>query len=118
MGSDSVTLVLINLDKTDWPNATLEIVAADSEAAIEALPASVSATRWLLTGPQGTDSSLVSLNGRLLALDSAGKIPSLHGREELFTTSTNRDKLVIPRIPAESVQFIVLDSIGSLVGCG
>jgi|EP01043_Picozoa_sp_COSAG02_P043592 hypothetical protein len=112
----SVTLVLINLDKTDWPNATLEVAAADSGAAVGSLPSSVAATRWLLTGPQGTNSSLVSLNGKLLALDSELNLPELPGSNELFH-SLEDGRLTIPRIPAESIQFIILEGIGSALGC-
>eukprot|EP01043_Picozoa_sp_COSAG02_P037875 COSAG02_NODE_2877_length_7842_cov_3.566060_1_plen_333_part_00 len=114
--NNSVTLVLINLGKTDWPNATLEVAAADSGAAVGSLPKSVNATRWLLTGPQGTNSSLVSLNGKLLTLDSEHNLPRLPGSNEEFHSVGGR--LTIPWIPAESVQFIILGGIGSELGCG
>lgn len=115
MSSDSVTLVLINLDKTDWPNATLEIVATDSETSMGSMPKDVPTMRWLFTGPQGTNSSLVSLNGELLVLSNDSKIPALPGQQEVLHSLSSR--LVIPRVPAESVQFVVLEGIGSLAGC-
>jgi hypothetical protein len=115
MGATSVTLVLINLDKTDWPNVTVKVGQAGSEALTRLLPMSVPAMRWLLTGPRGTNSSFVSLNGKILALDADSHIPPLPASKELFTSSSNT--LLIPHVPAESVQFIVLDGLGSLVGC-
>ena len=122
-GSGSVTLVLINLGKENWPNAALKvdfaasaIVANDGgKSGAGTLPSTVAATRWLLTGPAGTNSSLVSLNGKLLALGNDRKLPPLAGSNETFTTVDGR--LEIPRIPPESVQFIVLEGVGSLVGC-
>ena len=113
--ANSVTLVLINLDKTDWPNATMQVGNADSGAAVLALPNSVNATRWLLTGPQGTNNSLVSLNGKLLSLERGRNLPRLPGSHEIFHSLGGR--LTIPRIPAESIHFIVLEGIGGALGC-
>ena len=114
-----VTLVLINLDKHDWPSAALELVTADGGGGpSDTLPSTVPASRWLLTGPEGTNSSLVSLNGKVLALDAGGRklqLPLLAGSQETFTTVGGR--LVIPRVPPESVQFIVLEGLGSQAGC-
>lgn len=110
---NSVTLVLINLDKTDWQNATLEIEADNTGVLLP--PTSVAATRWLLTGPYGTNSSVVSLNGKILALNHDLTIPPLPGSNEVFSSSNGR--LSIPLIPSESIQFIVLEGIGSVAGC-
>ena len=153
-GGGGVTLVVINLNKQDWDNATLTIAgrpAEDLDRDLDlAFPSVVAGTRWLLTGPEGTNSSLVSLNGENVlemvhnrnASDVNAShtlsLPPLAGRNETFhvmniVTETeteteaahgpngngdgNRRGLVIPTIPAESVQFIVLHGLGDLLGC-
>lgn len=105
---DGATLVLINLSEQAWPSATL--VFAEPVT----LPGTVSATIWVLTGPAGTNSSLVSLNGHVLALEK-NQLPLLAGENKTLLVSANR--VTLPEIPPESIQFVTLHEVGRLVGC-
>ena len=103
-----MTLVLINLDEQAWPSAKLVIAEPVT------LPGTVSATSWVLTGPSGTNSSLVSLNGHVLALEK-NRLPLLAGENKTLLVSANR--VTLPEIPPESIQFVTLHEVGRLVGC-
>jgi heparanase 1 len=105
---DGVTLVLINLGEQAWPSATLVLAEPVT------LPGTVSATIWVLTGPAGTNSSLVSLNGHVLALEK-NQLPLLAGENKTLLVSANR--VTLPEIPPESIQFVTLHEVGRLVGC-
>lgn len=152
-GAD-VTVVLINLANASRPSAQLVVAG-------KLLPASVAATRYSFTGPSGTNSSVVALNGRILgatlahcgslrlilahsgsfwlilapfcpslshfapfllicgsALDEKQRLPAMDGVEETLSVDATTGRLVLQMVPAESVQFIVLQGVGAALGCG
>ena len=91
-----------------WPSA--ELVIAEPVT----LPSTVSATSWVLTCPSGTNSSLVSLSGHVLALEK-DQLPLLAGESKTLLVSGNQ--VTLPEIPPESIQFVTLHEVGRLVGC-
>jgi heparanase 1 len=105
------TVVLINLANTSWPNAELAIAGKSQ-------PAAVSAMRYTFTGPSGTNSSVVALNGGILSLDESQRLPTLDAVKETLHFDATTERLALPMVPAESVQFIVLQGVGAALGCG
>eukprot|EP00041_Stephanoeca_diplocostata_P007397 m.105224 g.105224 ORF g.105224 m.105224 type:complete len:597 (-) comp16856_c0_seq3:464-2254(-) len=116
-GND-VTVVVLNLDIRERPDVLLRVDdGTEGTAPGLALPAVVNATYYALTGPQGTNATAVSLNGRPLELDPEGKLPELSGKSGQARGDGNTLSLLQAPLPAASVHFVVLHGLGPLLHC-
>ena len=105
-GSSAVTVLLMNLMSSGTANVTLTGLAGCDGSGCPR-------TEYRLTGPRGTDSSLVALNGRPLQLDSGtGLLPPMPGRAVATAGSSN----VVQLAPA-SIAFLVVPGAGAGAGC-
>ena len=127
-----LTVLLINLDSHAQSSIAIELpmsLTADGRdtASSESL---VQAEAWVLSGPGGTNSSRVALNGvELKLMETAGatvagrqgiqKLPTLNGKAIELKQSRSGDsmRLSLPPMAPATIAFIELAGVGTAVGC-
>ena len=131
-GAGSLTLLLMNLKNTtvaasdagSGSNTKANVVDNDDDddnntmhitidGVVGCTPSSCPHSRFTLSGPQGTNSTQVALNGQLLELDAqTGRLPSMPFAPERVNATSN----VVAVAPA-TIVFLVFDGAGTAVGC-
>eukprot|EP01047_Picozoa_sp_COSAG01_P021502 COSAG01_NODE_1249_length_11069_cov_22.388332_4_plen_249_part_00 len=111
-----VTVLLINLDPTTHRVVTLEGVTISQQERPSSGGSSMMMQEWHLTGPNGTASTQMALNGQLLvARVGAGgteyELPSLAGRNT--SLPSNAQPVVVDMAPA-SIAFVQLPASTSV----
>ena len=102
-----LTVILLNLASSSTPTTSVTLSGIEGCG-----PKSCARTEWLLSGPHGTNSTSVALNGVLLALDASGKVPEMPGNQVAAANSNN----VFP-LPAATVAFLRFSGAGRGLGC-
>ena len=127
-----LTLLLINLDSRAQPSITvvLPMTLSSDEHEMPSSVVPVQAKVWMLSGPAGTNSSRVALNGVELALVGAagakdvgardnGKLPNMDGKAIDLKQSRVGDSLhlSLPPLAGATIAFIEVSGVGAAVGC-
>lgn len=116
--NNDVTIVILNLDIREHPDVLLRATDATREVSPGlTLPLVVNTTHYALTCPQGTNSTVVSLNGQPLELDPEGKLPALDGVRGQARGDGSTLALLDAPLPPASVHFLVLHGLSSLFQC-
>lgn len=106
-GSGDLTILLLNLASNQTKATTVTI------SGVQGCDASnCSRTEWRLSGPNGTDSPTIALNGVELSLE-AGRVPALSGKQVLPPYATTQVQL-----PGSTVAFLRFEGAGRVLGCG
>lgn len=103
------TLLLLNLDPSVNPDGTTTL-ARNVTLNVGGVPWTGPRTEYHLTGPAGTNSSKVALNGDPILLTPGGEAPPLIGR------SVDGGSAIVTLAPA-SVAFVVLPGAGAHLQC-
>jgi hypothetical protein len=110
----SLSLLLINTDASrSQSHLTLRLPTLTSRD----LVASVDAKVWVLSGPGGTNSSRLALNGRELDMTGSTPLPRMEPREITLMPARGDGELQLPTLAAATIVFFSLDSVGVAMGC-